>query len=205
MALECHRYIWFVFFWGGGAYIFAMSVCWCIFTILLTYIVKDSQNIACCDWLVSCFYPVPSGIYLVFVLRYYIESFFLYDIFMLSVLCSPESNAIYVMREKIDEEKSVAACQWVELINRGPWALVPYFRPHISRLVSRSITSTTHTASDLRNHITALSASQIACQRWQVNLYIGQAFRYSPEKAFCIFNQQIYFIIWYLLDRASLI
>ena len=26
-------------------------------------------------------------------------------------------------------------------------------------------------------------------------LYIGQAFRYSPEKAFYIFNQQIYFII----------
>jgi len=25
-------------------------------------------------------------------------------------------------------------------------------------------------------------------------LYIGQAFRYSPEKDFYIFNQQIYFI-----------
>ena len=36
-------------------------------------------------------------------------------------------------------------------------------------------------------------------------LYIGQAFHYSPENAFYIFNQQIYFIIWYLLDRASLI
>ena len=36
-------------------------------------------------------------------------------------------------------------------------------------------------------------------------LYIGQAFRYSPENAFYLFNQQIYFIIWYLLDRASLI
>ena len=35
-------------------------------------------------------------------------------------------------------------------------------------------------------------------------LYIGQTFRYSPENAFYIFNQQIYFIIWYLLDRASL-
>ena len=35
----------------------------------------------------------------------------------------------------------------------------------------------------------------------------GQAFRYSPENAFYIFNQQIrvYFINWYLLDRASLI
>ena len=26
-------------------------------------------------------------------------------------------------------------------------------------------------------------------------LYTGKAFRYSPEKAFYIFNQQIYFII----------
>ena len=34
---------------------------------------------------------------------------------------------------------------------------------------------------------------------------LGQAFRYSPENAFYIFNQQIYFIIWYLLDHASLI
>jgi len=36
-------------------------------------------------------------------------------------------------------------------------------------------------------------------------LYIGQAFRYSPGNAFYIFNQHIYFIIGYLLDRASLI
>ena len=34
---------------------------------------------------------------------------------------------------------------------------------------------------------------------------LGKAFHYSPENAFYIFNQQIYFIIWYLLDRASLI
>ena len=32
-------------------------------------------------------------------------------------------------------------------------------------------------------------------------LYIGQAFRYSPENAFYIFIQQIFFIIWYLLDH----
>ena len=36
-------------------------------------------------------------------------------------------------------------------------------------------------------------------------LYIGQAFRYSPENDFYIFNQQIYFIIWYFPDRASFI
>ena len=66
-----------------------------------------------------------------------------------------------------------------------------------------------------------LGPSQSLTQRlpWQVSpmvsrefnlqalrfLYIGQAFRFSPENAFYIFNQQIYFIIWYLLDRASLI
>ena len=32
-----------------------------------------------------------------------------------------------------------------------------------------------------------------------------QAFRFSPQNAFYIFNQQIYFIIWYLLYGASLI
>ena len=33
----------------------------------------------------------------------------------------------------------------------------------------------------------------------------GQAFRYTSENAFYIFNQQIYFITWFLLNRASLI
>ena len=38
--------------------------------------------------------------------------------------------------------------------------------------------------------------------RHRASCILGQAFRYSPENAFYIFNQQIYFIIWYLLDRA---
>ena len=41
--------------------------------------------------------------------------------------------------------------------------------------------------------------------RHRASCILGQAFHYSPENAFYIFNQQIYFIIWYLLDRASLI
>ena len=41
--------------------------------------------------------------------------------------------------------------------------------------------------------------------RHRASCILGQGFRYSPENAFYIFNQQIYFIIWYLLDRASLI
>ena len=41
--------------------------------------------------------------------------------------------------------------------------------------------------------------------RHRASCILGQAFHCSPENAFYIFNQQIYFIIWYLLDRASLI
>ena len=41
--------------------------------------------------------------------------------------------------------------------------------------------------------------------RHRASCILGQAFHYSLKNAFYIFNQQIYFIIWYLLDRASLI
>jgi hypothetical protein len=41
--------------------------------------------------------------------------------------------------------------------------------------------------------------------RYLMSCILGHAFHYSPENASYIFNQQIYFIIWYLLDHASLI
>ena len=41
--------------------------------------------------------------------------------------------------------------------------------------------------------------------RHRASCILGQAFHYSPENAFYLFNLQIYFIIWYLFDRASLI
>jgi len=41
--------------------------------------------------------------------------------------------------------------------------------------------------------------------RHRASCILGLTFHYSPENAFYIFNQQIYFIIWHLLDRASLI
>jgi hypothetical protein len=41
--------------------------------------------------------------------------------------------------------------------------------------------------------------------RHRASCILVQAFHFSPENAFYIFNQQMYFIIWYLLDRASLI
>ena len=41
--------------------------------------------------------------------------------------------------------------------------------------------------------------------RHHASCILGQAFHFSSENAFYIFNQQIYFIIWYLFDHASLI
>jgi hypothetical protein len=41
--------------------------------------------------------------------------------------------------------------------------------------------------------------------RHRASCILGQAFHYCPDNAFYIFNQQMYFITWYLLDRASLI
>ena len=41
--------------------------------------------------------------------------------------------------------------------------------------------------------------------RHRASCILGEAFHYSPENAFYIFNQQIYFINWHLLDRASFI
>ena len=41
--------------------------------------------------------------------------------------------------------------------------------------------------------------------RHHASCILGQAFHYSRKNAFYILNQQIYFIIWYLLERASLI
>ena len=49
------------------------------------------------------------------------------------------------------------------------------------------------------------SINSVLTFRHRASCILGQAFHYSPEKAFYIFNQQIYFIIWDLLDRASLI
>ena len=52
---------------------------------------------------------------------------------------------------------------------------------------------------ELRQGIEALTF------RHRASCILGQAFHYSPENAFYIFNQQIYFIIGYLFDRASFI
>ena len=61
----------------------------------------------------------------------------------------------------------------------------------------------THLRTGLLNCLNARSRGLTF--RHRASFIWGQAFRYSPENAFYIFNQQIYFIIWYLLDGASLI
>ena len=52
---------------------------------------------------------------------------------------------------------------------------------------------------------TSVYARSALTFRHRASCILGQAFHYSPGNAFYIFNQQIHFIIWYLLDRASLI
>ena len=78
---------------------------------------------------------------------------------------------------------------------------------------------TTCTLTSIKWPISELEESNVIIVRWFYKLskehsltfrhrassIQWQAFHYSPENAFYIFNQQIYFIIWYLLDRASLI
>ena len=92
-------------------------------------------------------------------------------------------NDRYVFKESINGH-----------ISRTAYSKVP---PQINTVITRMLSCST--------------CSSMSARRRSVNLYapcvlsIGQAFRYSPEKAFYIFNPQIYFIIWHLLDRALFI
>ena len=59
-----------------------------------------------------------------------------------------------------------------------------------------------------RTELLATETGTVLTFRHRASCILGQAFHYSPENAFYIFNQQIYFIILYLLDLldgASLI
>ena len=73
-----------------------------------------------------------------------------------------------------------------------------------ARMISASVTFH-EIVSALKVYWEALHSSSPLTSRHRASCILGQAFHYSPENAFYIFNQQIYFIIWYLLDRASLI
>ena len=70
-----------------------------------------------------------------------------------------------------------------------------YFTNFYTTRVPQNIFPTVHNRMKLR----------ILTFRHRASCIWGQAFHYSPENAFYVFNQQIYFIIWYFLDRASLI
>jgi hypothetical protein len=85
---------------------------------------------------------------------------------------------------------------------KGIWHTVPeqIVRTSIKRNGIRGTNATDRT---MWNNL--LESSVGLTFRHRASSILGQAFRYSPENAFYIFNQQIYFIIWYLFDRASLI
>ena len=68
----------------------------------------------------------------------------------------------------------------------------------VSRIPIQQCAVTSHSQNTVRR-------SSALTFRHRASSILGQAFRCSTESAFYIFNQQIYFIIWYLLDRASLI
>ena len=109
------------------------------------------------------------------------------------------------------------------MVNKQPWLMCGIPRATVS---SRFLT--TGVFDRCTNNCTLSSGtSELSCYShewfiWQIVVFsdtcrmflnlqapcvlcIGQDFSCSPENAFYIFNQQIYFIIWYLLDRASLI
>jgi len=58
---------------------------------------------------------------------------------------------------------------------------------------------------DIRNSKQSSELSAILNFRRRGFCILGQAFHYSPQNAFYIFNQQIYFNVSYLFERASLI
>jgi len=91
---------------------------------------------------------------------------------------------------------------------RARWlAYVPRFIFMVSCIVN-SILTFRHRASSIQDRrFTTLQRTLFVYLifRHRASCILRQVFHYSPENAFYIFKQQIYFIIWYLLDRASLI
>ena len=90
---------------------------------------------------------------------------------------------------------------WVQIFRSGtftPWGWRQCVRNICSNQSDCLLSATTRQAKALSGIFACLTFRHRA-------LYKGQALRYFPENAFYIFNQHIYFIIWYLLDRASLI
>ena len=102
------------------------------------------------------------------------------------------------------------SCNHTKCINPYPTAF-PYGNGMVLHFYQQQESSTTKTVHKVINK--RLKTYIVASHWWEFTLtfrhhashILGQAFRYSPENAFYIFNQQIYYIIWYLLDLASLI
>ena len=87
---------------------------------------------------------------------------------------------------------------------------MPQFPIHIERFVcdadKLTITITVQNSERARPFTNAYyKFFWILTFRHRASSILGQAFHYSTENSFYICNQQIYFIISYLLERASLI
>ena len=116
-------------------------------------------------------------------------------------LCITHSLLCSVFREMFLQWKNIRRKAFAHL-----WNCVRC--PTLSGLSHVSYTAwrSDNTDNYLEILLTAVNlSSRCLTFRHSVSCILGQAFHYSPENAFYIFNQQIYFIIWYLLDRASLI
>ena len=95
----------------------------------------------------------------------------------------------------------IAAWQVILLVSR--FFATNFSSPMLLRFsASNFISPMLHTHSVTNHRRYALSNLTF---RHRASCIWGQAFHYSPENAFYIFNQHINFIICYLLDRASLI
>jgi len=118
-------------------------------------------------------------------------------VILFSYLCQPRSPFFFLRR----------LCLYIP-----PFPL-PFFLITITRyfccfpLLTFGTVRSTVAYSRITSFIPTYKYQRVRCLtlRHRASCILGQAFRYSPENAFYIFNQQIYFIISYLLDRASLI
>ena len=113
----------------------------------------------------------------------------------------------YTRRHAIWSEQFLSA-MWLHLKNIWEFSS----NVAIGRTVADARTGTTGTVAQWKKSRTAFFAVHLSFHafypltfRHRASCILGQAFHCSPENAFYVFNQQVYFIIWYLLDRASLI
>ena len=76
------------------------------------------------------------------------------------------------------------------------WGVIQHTDNYTSFFLITSYTTTkTHSSNSDHTTLTCTVRQALLTFRHRASCILGQAFRYSPENAFYIFNQQIYFII----------